>query len=53
MMVTYYIDREGVQHTNTTVMLPSSLKRRAKEHNINVSEVTRRALAEEIKRREQ
>jgi len=49
---TYYIDCDGVQHTNTTVMLPISLKRRAKEHKINVSEITRRALVEEIERRD-
>lgn len=51
-MTTYYIDRDGVKHTNTTVMLPVALKRRAKEHKINVSEITRRALVEEIERRE-
>jgi len=34
-------------------MLPAALKRRAKEHKINVSEITRRALIEEIERREQ
>jgi len=51
-MTTYYIDRDGIQHTVTSVMLPVALKRRAKEHKINVSEITRRALVEEIERRE-
>jgi post-segregation antitoxin (ccd killing protein) len=52
VMTTYYVDRDGVRHAATTVMLPTSLKHRAKEYNINVSEITRRALVEEIERRE-
>ena len=48
---TYYIDRDGIQHTVTSVLLPVALKRRAKEQKINVSEITRRALVEEIERR--
>ncbi|NLB00623.1 MAG: hypothetical protein GX837_06635 [Methanomicrobiales archaeon] len=48
---TYYTDRDGVEHTITSVLLPIALKRRAKEQRINVSALTRRALAEEIERR--